>query len=60
MTSGFLEGPKAAQIAAGVPMGRFGRAEELEGPVELMLGSRGSFITGATLPVDGGHLCQSV
>lgn len=60
MTSGFLLSEKGAKIAAGVPMGRFGDPKELEGPVELLLGSRGSFITGAILPVDGGHLCQSV
>ena len=60
MTSGFLLSEKGAKIAAGVPMGRFGDPKELEGPVELLLGSRGSFITGAVLPVDGGHLCQSV
>jgi NAD(P)-dependent dehydrogenase (short-subunit alcohol dehydrogenase family) len=60
MTSGFLLSEKGAKLAAGVPMGRFGDPAELEGPVELLLGSRGSFITGATLPVDGGHLCQSV
>ena len=60
MTSGFLLSEKGAKLAAGVPMGRFGDPTELEGPVELMLGSRGSFITGAVLPVDGGHLCQSL
>ena len=60
MTSGFLLSDKGAKIAAGVPMGRFGDPSELEGPVELLLGSRGSFVTGAVLPVDGGHLCQSV
>jgi len=60
MTSGFLLGKHGEKLAAGVPMRRFGRPEELEGPVELLLGSRGSFITGVTLPVDGGHLCQSL
>lgn len=60
MTSGFLLSDKGPKIAAGVPMGRFGAPSELEGPVELLLGSRGSFITGAVLPVDGGHLCQSL
>ena len=60
MTSPFLLSEKGQALADGVPMRRFGRLEELEGPVELLLGPRGSFITGATLPVDGGHLCQSV
>ncbi len=60
MTSSFLLSDRGAKIAAGIPMGRFGDPAELEGPVELLLGSRGSFITGAVLPVDGGHLCQSL
>ena len=60
MTNPFLATPKGQALTQNVPMGRFGIMHELEGPVELLLGTRGSFITGATLPVDGGHLCQSV
>ncbi|MEM7423821.1 MAG: SDR family oxidoreductase [Pseudomonadota bacterium] len=60
MTSPFLSGPKGESLSAGVPMRRFGDLRELEGPLELLMGSRGSFITGAVLPVDGGHLCQSI
>jgi len=60
MTDPFLSSDKGASLADNVPMRRFGRLEELEGPVELLLGPKGSFITGVTLPVDGGHLCQSV
>lgn len=60
MTNPFLATEKGQALTQNVPMGRFGIMHELEGPVELLLGSRGSFITGTTLPVDGGHLCQSV
>ncbi|MEM7212893.1 MAG: SDR family oxidoreductase [Pseudomonadota bacterium] len=60
MTNPFLATEKGQELTQNVPMGRFGVLHELDGPVELLLGSRGSFITGATLPVDGGHLCQSV
>ena len=60
MTGPFLATEKGQALADNVPMRRFGELPELEGPIELLLGSRGSFITGATLPVDGGHLCQSV
>lgn len=60
MTGPFLASEKGQALTNNVPMGRFGDLPELEGPVELLLGSKGSFITGATLPVDGGHLCQSV
>ncbi|MEM9058973.1 MAG: SDR family oxidoreductase [Pseudomonadota bacterium] len=60
MTNPFLATPKGRALADNVPMRRFGEMHELEGPVELLLGPRGSFITGATLAVDGGHLCQSI
>lgn len=60
MTNPFLATPKGQALTQNVPMKRFGILHELDGPVELLMGSRGSFITGATLPVDGGHLCQSV
>lgn len=60
MTEPFLTTDKGQTLKKDVPMRRFGELEELEGPVELLLGSRGSFITGVTLPVDGGHLCRSL
>lgn len=60
MTSPFLLGEHGDRLIRGVPMRRYGDLPELEGPLELLMGSRGSFITGVTLPVDGGHLCQSI
>lgn len=60
MTSPFLSTPKGQALAENVPMRRFGQLHELEGPISLLLGSQGTYITGAILPVDGGHLCQSV
>ena len=47
-------------MVAAVPMRRHGELHELEGPVELLLGPKGSYITGTTLVVDGGHLCRSL
>ncbi|MEM7743386.1 MAG: SDR family oxidoreductase [Pseudomonadota bacterium] len=58
MTEGFLLTEKGEQLKRNVPMRRFGELHELEGPVELLLGSKGTFITGVTLPVDGGHLTR--
>ncbi|HEY6592656.1 MAG TPA: SDR family oxidoreductase [Asanoa sp.] len=39
-----------------VPMGRFGRPEEIADAVHYLASDRASYITGVTLPVDGGWL----
>ncbi len=60
MTDPFLSSEHGKDLGNDVPMRRIGELHELEGPVELLLGSKGSFITGTTLAVDGGHLCRSL
>ena len=43
-----------------VPMRRVGELEELSGPILLLASDAGSFMTGSTIAVDGGQLCNSL
>jgi NAD(P)-dependent dehydrogenase (short-subunit alcohol dehydrogenase family) len=43
------------QAAASTPMGRIGRAEEVASAVLWLCSDDAAFITGATLPIDGGQ-----
>jgi 2-deoxy-D-gluconate 3-dehydrogenase len=55
MTAAVRESPMYDAILARTPAGRFGRSDELIGAA-VFLASRGAdFITGVTLPVDGGY-----
>lgn len=43
-----------------IPQGRIGQPEELDSPLLLLAGSGSSYLTGAVLAVDGGHLCSAL
>ncbi len=43
-----------------IPQRRLGKPEELDAPLLLLCSDAGSYITGATLAVDGGHLVSSL
>ena len=60
LNAAFLRSPAGEALARRVPMRRFGQAEDLDGAVLLLVSDAGRFITGATLPVDGGHLLSFV
>lgn len=45
-------------LTARIPIGRWGRPEELMGAVVFLASSASDYISGVTLPVDGGHLAS--
>jgi NAD(P)-dependent dehydrogenase (short-subunit alcohol dehydrogenase family) len=47
-------------IVARVPQKRTGRLEELDGPLMLLASDASSYMTGAVIPVDGGHLVSTL
>ena len=58
MNSEYLASPAGEAMRARIPMLRFGELRDLEAPLALLLGPGGAYITGVTLPVDGGHLLR--
>ena len=47
---------RGQSVIGHTPMGRFGQADDLLGCVNWLLGEGASFVTGITIPVDGGFL----
>ncbi|MFA7669932.1 MAG: glucose 1-dehydrogenase [Burkholderiaceae bacterium] len=57
MTSYTREAPERLEkFMVRTPMGRVGKPEELVGPVVFLASAMATYVTGVTLPVDGGFL----
>ena len=52
----FLASDAGQKLMAKIPIRRFGRADELDGPLLLLASDAGSLMTGTVVTVDGGHL----
>jgi NAD(P)-dependent dehydrogenase (short-subunit alcohol dehydrogenase family) len=52
----YLKSAQGQAMTRAIPMGRFGAEGELDGALLLLASPAGSFITGATVVVDGGQL----
>jgi 2-deoxy-D-gluconate 3-dehydrogenase len=55
-----LRSPTGQAIVARVPQRRVGQLAELDGPLLLLASDASSYMTGAVIPVDGGHLVSTL
>ncbi|ARP99888.1 SDR family NAD(P)-dependent oxidoreductase [Pseudorhodoplanes sinuspersici] len=51
----FLQSEKGREIERSIPMGRFGEDGDLDGALLLLVSKAGSYMTGASIIVDGGQ-----
>lgn len=50
---------RGKKVLAKTPMHRFGQPSDLHGAARFLISDEASFVTGVTLPVDGGFVCYS-
>ncbi len=55
-----LRSPVGQALIARVPLKRVGQLPDLDGPLLLLASDASAYMTGAVIPVDGGHLVNSL
>lgn len=58
LTAGIEESNYGKAMLQRIPQGRLGLMHELDGPLLLLASDMSAYMTGAIVPVDGGHLCS--
>ena len=56
----FLETPDGSALVKRIPQRRLGELSDLDGPLLLLCSRASGFMTGAVIPVDGGHLVSGL
>jgi NAD(P)-dependent dehydrogenase (short-subunit alcohol dehydrogenase family) len=56
----FLQSEAGAAMMKRIPQRRFGRMEDLDGPLLLLASEASAYMTGSVLEVDGGHLVSAL
>lgn len=55
-----MDDDRKRRIVEGIPMGRFGKPEEIAGAVAFLCSEAAGYVNGADIPVDGGYLASGV
>jgi 2-deoxy-D-gluconate 3-dehydrogenase len=55
-----LRSPMGQELISRIPQHRVGQLRELDGPLLLLASNVSSYMTGAVIPVDGGHLVNTL
>lgn len=55
-----LESEQAPEFVKGIPLRRFGKFEDLDGPLLLLASDASRYMNGSIVVVDGGHICASL
>ena len=56
INDGYLNSEAGLAMVKRIPQRRIGRLDDLDGPLLLLLSEASAYMTGAVIPVDGGHL----
>lgn len=56
----FFHGPHGEKLIKRIPFRRLGQLDELVGPMVLLASDASAYMSGAAIPVDGAHLCNTL